>query len=75
MQLQMNMATQEQIKRSWAFAVDKNKPKPRSLRDINRCVITAVSKEAKNFGVNAGMAIDEAKLLLPDLKVFVCNWR
>ncbi len=75
MQLQMNMISQEQIKRSWAFAVDKNKSKRKTLRSMNACVITAVSKEAKNFGISAGMAYGEAKSLLPDLKVFVCNWR
>jgi uncharacterized protein YunC (DUF1805 family) len=75
LQLNLTIANQQEIKRSWAFAVDPAKPRRKSLRNINRCVITAVSREAKAFGVKAGMAAAEARLLMPELKVFVCNWR
>lgn len=69
--------SKEQIRRSWAFAVDTSVQKRRrkTLRDINRCVITAVSREAKALGVRAGMAAADARLIMPELRVFVCNWR
>ena len=73
-QLSLNITTKEQIARSWAFAVDTSGRTCKSLRDINHCLITAVSHEAKVLGVRAGMAIAEARLLLPELKVTVCNW-
>jgi len=76
LQLNLSVATKEEIKRSWAFAVDPSGVRRRkALRDINRCVITAVSREAKAFGVRAGMAAEEARMLMPELRVFVCNWR
>ena len=75
LQLTLAVADKEQIKRSWAFAVDPSTKRRKAFRDINRCVITAVSREAKAFGVRAGMAAAEARLLMPELKVFVCNWR
>lgn len=75
-QLSLTVANKEQIKRSWAFAIDTSaKRRRKGLRDFNRCVITAVSREAKAFGVKAGMAAADARLLMPELKVFVCNWR
>ncbi len=74
-QLTLNMTTKEQIARSWAFAIDTSGRKRKALRDINHCVITAASREAKILGIRAGMAIAEARLLLPELKVSVCNWR
>ena len=75
LQLNLTIASQQEIKRSWAFAIDPVKPRRKSLRNVNRCVITAVSREAKAFGVRAGMVAAEARLLMPELKVFVCNWR
>ncbi len=75
LQLSLNVTTKAQIKHCWAFAVDTSGSRRKSLRDINRCVITAASREARALGVRAGMATAEARLLLPELKVFVCNWR
>lgn len=74
-QLTLNMTTKEQIARSWAFAIDTSGRKRKAMRNINHCVITAVSREARSLGIRVGMAIVEARLLLPELKVSVCNWR
>lgn len=38
---------------------------------INHSVITACSKEAKALGIQAGMHYEDARALLPELKVFV----
>lgn len=38
---------------------------------INHSVITACSKEAKKFGVQAGMRYKDARTLIPNLKVLV----
>ena len=75
MQIPMNVATKEQIKNSWAFALQRNRVSMRSrqqrLHNLNQSIITACSKEAKNFGVRAGMRYEDAKQLLPDLRVLV----
>lgn len=71
------MATysKEQLQQCWAFAVDPKKPRSKRARDIQRCVINACSREAKALGVKAGMLYEEAYLLVPGLRVIVCNWR
>lgn len=76
MQLRMNTATEEQLKHAWAFAYDKNHTGKRARmgqawRHLNHSVITACSKEAKNLGIQAGMRYEDARALLPELKVFV----
>lgn len=76
MQLRMNTATQEQLKHAWAFAADEKHSGRRarlsqSWKHLNHSVITAVSKEAKNLGIQAGMRYKDARTLLPELKVFV----
>lgn len=77
MQLRMNVITRDQTKRIWAFAMDKNHGSGRrnrlhhSGRHLNHSVITAVSKEAKILGIRAGMHSEDARALLPDLKVLV----
>lgn len=74
LQLIMDVTTNEETKNSWAFAVDKRRIRSKRLRSTSRCFITACSKEARNFGIQTGMRYEEAKLLLPDLRVFICNW-
>lgn len=76
MQTTLNVATKDQIKNAWAFAVDKNHTGRRSRltkswKHINHSVITACSKEAKNLGIQAGMRYEDARTLLPELKVLV----
>ena len=74
-QLRLSTTTREQAARCWAFAVDQGKTRRKSMRTTRKCIITAASYEARKLGVQVGMACDDAKLLLPELKVFVCNWR
>ncbi|HUP26450.1 MAG TPA: hypothetical protein VM124_02265 [Candidatus Limnocylindrales bacterium] len=76
MQLRMNTANKDQIKNAWAFAVDKDHAGRRvrvgnAWRHLNHSVITACSKEAKNLGIRAGMHYEDARTLLPELKVLV----
>ncbi len=75
LQLKLQITTKEQLRHCWAFAIDTSGTRRKAMRDINRCVITAASHEARALGIQAGMAIAEARLLLPELKVSVCNWR
>lgn len=79
MQLILDLTSQEQLVKCWAFAKDygfrtvqKNR---RTFKSLNRCVITACSKEAKALGVRVGMQYEDAKLLIPGLRVNICNWR
>jgi nucleotidyltransferase/DNA polymerase involved in DNA repair len=63
----------------WAFAVDKQPPAKRYVpslkpkKNLHRFLITACSKEAKAFGVRVGMSYDEAKALVPNMRVIVYN--
>lgn len=65
MQTNLHLATKEQIKLAWAFAASKR----RSAR--KQSIITACSKEARALGIRIGMHYEEAKLLLPDLRIIV----
>ena len=71
MQLQLNTLSKEQIKKAWAFAAYKKHLGRRSLRSINQSVITACSKEAKALGVQAGMRYEDARALMPELRILV----
>jgi nucleotidyltransferase/DNA polymerase involved in DNA repair len=73
MQTNLQLANKDQVKRTWAFAVDPSRRnlKRRSLRRLNHAVITACSKEARTLGIRAGMRYEEAKQLLPDLRILV----
>lgn len=83
MQLNLDIDnTPVKTKNSWAFAVQKHygwrrlhrKGLKNQRRNIHQCIITACSKEAKQFGVRVGMRYDEAKARIPGLKILVCNW-
>lgn len=58
-QLDLNLATPEQLHRTWAFA-------SRSGR-----VITACSAQAKAFGIQVGMHYSDAKALIPDMRILL----
>jgi uncharacterized protein YunC (DUF1805 family) len=79
MQMNLNLATREQLKRAWAFAVDKRgtsaRRTRRSFADYRHCIIMSCSKEAKLLGIRAGMKYEEAKLLLPDIRILVIGDR
>jgi nucleotidyltransferase/DNA polymerase involved in DNA repair len=71
--------TSTQEKYFWAFAVDKQPPTKKYIpstkpkRNLHRYFITACSKEAKAFGVRVGMTYDQAKALVPNIRVIVYN--
>ena len=71
MQLMMNIATKEQLKHAWAFAAYQPGSRRQRMKRLNQAVITAVSKEARNLGITAGMRVMEAKMLLPDLRILL----
>jgi len=77
MQLNMQLANNSQIQRSWAFAArDVRIKRPRrkyamSPTDMHGSVITAVSKEAKSLGVKVGMRYEDAKALVPGMRILV----
>lgn len=58
-QLNLNLATSDQLRRTWAFA-------SRSSR-----VITACSAQAKAFGIQIGMHYDDAKALVPEMRILL----
>ena len=71
MQTILNVATKEEIKNAWAFAVSPVRRKRQSMKIRNQAIITSCSREAKNFGIRAGMRYEEAKELLPELRVLI----
>lgn len=68
MQLQMNTVTKEEIKKAWAFAA---RPKRIGRRTLKLSVITACSKQARALGVRAGMRYEDARALVPELRILV----
>jgi nucleotidyltransferase/DNA polymerase involved in DNA repair len=79
MQLNLHLTDREQLKRTWAFAVDRRNGrggrKRRSLADYRHCIIMSCSKEAKILGIRAGMRYEEAKLLIPEIRILVIGDR
>lgn len=71
MQLMMNIATKEQMRRAWAFAAYHPGGRRQRLHQLNQAVITSVSKEAKLLGIKAGMRVTDARQLLPDLRILL----
>lgn len=64
----------DHFKKVWAFAKDKRGTpgrRRRKLINYRNCIITACSKEAKRWGVRAGMRYEEAKSLLPEMRILV----
>ncbi len=58
LQTTLVMADEQQLKKTWAFAT-------------SRRVIMSCSREAKILGVRAGMRYDDAKTLVPDMRILV----
>lgn len=75
MQMNLNLANSEQLRNAWAFATDTGRARRKTFMPNaaaqSKCIITSCSKQAKLLGIRVGMRYDEAKLLLPDLKIFV----
>jgi hypothetical protein len=79
LQLNLRLASEEEVKQAWAFAKDRRGMARRRRRltfnDYKHLIITACSKEARILGVKAGMAYEDAKTLIPEMKVFVIGAR
>ena len=75
MQMTLQLTDQEQLKKTWAFAIKESMPgrgvNRKRLKNFSNYVITSCSKEAKILGVRAGMRYDEAKQLIPDMKILL----
>lgn len=82
LQLTINVATKDEVKKSWAFAMDKRsgiisdgKKKGRRARqtaeDYKHYVIISCSKQAKALGIKAGMRYHDAKQLIPGMRIMI----
>ena len=71
MQMNLDTTTEQEKKLAYAFAVSPVRRKRQSLRVRNQAIITSVSKEAKRFGIQAGMRYEEAKERFPELRILV----
>lgn len=73
MTLSHRLTDEQQIKRTWAFAVDNRrfKDKREQLSTYRDCLITACSKEAKKLGIRVGMKYSEAKAIIPNIRIMV----
>ena len=76
----MNTTAQSNARHFWAFAVDVSRPRhirrrklgsPRKYLD--RYQITALSPRLKALGVRAGMSYQEAKKIMPEMRILICN--
>jgi phosphoheptose isomerase len=74
-QLNFKLATAEQVRQVWAFAKAKNaaahKRRRKAMAGAGQAVITSCSKQAKILGIQVGMSYNDAKRLLPELKILV----
>jgi hypothetical protein len=64
----------------WAFAIDQARPRHMRRRRIGspktqleRYRITALSPRLKDYGVKPGMTYKQAKQLVPEMRIIVCN--
>lgn len=77
--MQLDITTSMDEKYFWAFAVDaappikRYIPSTRPKRNLQRYTITSCSRQAKAFGVCAGMKYSEAKTLVPSMRIIIVN--
>jgi nucleotidyltransferase/DNA polymerase involved in DNA repair len=77
--MQLSLADTTHQKYFWAFARDVRPPSKRyrpSMRprsNLSRYLITSCSRQAKAYGVSVGMTFDEARKLVPQMRVIICN--
>jgi nucleotidyltransferase/DNA polymerase involved in DNA repair len=71
MQMNLHIATKEEIKNAWAFAASPVRRKRQSMKVRNQAIITACSKEAQILGIRVGMRVQEARERLPELRILV----
>lgn len=63
----------EQLRKTWAFARKVRAGK--RLRGKRHSIITACSYQAKLLGIRTGMRYEEAKSLVPEIKILVIGGR
>lgn len=77
--MQLDLTTSMDEKYFWAFAIDDQPPLKRYIpsmrpkRNLHRYIITSCSRQAKAFGVRAGMKYSDAKALVPNMRIIVVN--
>ncbi len=77
--MQLSLTDAVHRKYFWAFARDISPPTKRyqpSLqprRNLQRYIVTSCSRQAKAFGVKAGMTYQEAADLVPGIRVIISN--
>ena len=77
--MQLSLTNTVDKKYFWAFARDETPPAKRyrpSLTpraNLDRYRITSCSRQAKAYGVSAGMTYGEARKLVPQMRVIICN--
>jgi hypothetical protein len=63
------------VNNNWAFAVRRPGRKWHRGVGVRDYIISACSAEAKRMGLEAGTRYDQAKVLIPDLKVILLGGR
>lgn len=58
LQTTLGVADEQQLKQTWAFATKQR-------------VILSCSRQAKILGIQSGMHIEDARTLLPDMRILV----
>ena len=77
--MQLSLTNAASQKYFWAFARDieppqrKYRPSTQPRSNLSRYKITSCSRQAKAFGVKVGMTYDEARKLVPGMRVIICN--
>jgi nucleotidyltransferase/DNA polymerase involved in DNA repair len=71
MQMNLHIATKEELRNAWAFAASPVRRKRQSIKTRNQAIITSCSREAQLLGIRAGMRYEEAKERLPELRILV----
>ncbi len=69
MQSKLQLTTREHLRQTWAFAVPGRGHNRRKLRGLRHYVISSCSKEAKALGVTVGMHYEDAKSLVPEMRI------
>lgn len=77
METDSNTATKNDLQLAWAFAVNPYRPRHRKVGSgaYRAAKITSCSKQARQLGIREGMYYQEAKQLVPEIKILVIGER
>lgn len=77
-QLRLSLATTEQLHKAWAFASDvrghAKRRRAKTPANLQYCVITSCSQQAKLLGIRVGMRYFDAVALVPEMKILVIGY-